>query len=128
MNRRDLLKGLGLVVAGIATDLAIPHNRVWSFPKTIVPLNLDRDYYTLSWYEKQGSNPWQRKMITFPVSEAEFEEGRLIFTHDNHALCSFDMDRFRLKGLPNNIILRYMQLEIGEPFHRNLIYDGFVEF
>jgi len=36
MERRGFLKLLGLGVAGIALDQAIPFNRVWSFPKNIV--------------------------------------------------------------------------------------------
>ncbi len=35
MNRRTLIKSLGLLVAGIAVEQAIPKNRVWSFPKNI---------------------------------------------------------------------------------------------
>ena len=36
MNRRNFLGLLGMGVAGLALDHAIPFNRVWSFPKEIV--------------------------------------------------------------------------------------------
>lgn len=35
MDRRSFLKGLGLIVGGVAINEAIPFNRVWSFPKEI---------------------------------------------------------------------------------------------
>jgi hypothetical protein len=45
MNRRQFLGLFGLAVGGVALEAAIPHNRVWSFPKTIViadkPLDWD---------------------------------------------------------------------------------------
>jgi hypothetical protein len=42
MDRRGLLKMLGLIVGGIAVEQAIPFGRVWSFPKDIKCLNVDR--------------------------------------------------------------------------------------
>jgi hypothetical protein len=36
MNRRRFFELLGMGVAGIALEQAIPFNRVWSFPKDIV--------------------------------------------------------------------------------------------
>lgn len=36
MNRRNFLSLLGLGVAGVALEQAIPLGRVWSFPKEIV--------------------------------------------------------------------------------------------
>ncbi|HEX3094608.1 MAG TPA: hypothetical protein VHW72_18365 [Candidatus Angelobacter sp.] len=39
MDRRNFLRGLGLVMGGIALDQAIPLGRVWSFPKEIKVLN-----------------------------------------------------------------------------------------
>jgi hypothetical protein len=45
MNRRGFLKGIGLVIGGIALEQAVPLGRVWSFPAKIVPLNIARDLY-----------------------------------------------------------------------------------
>jgi hypothetical protein len=44
MNRRNFLSLLGIGIAGVALDRAIPFGRVWSFPKEIIvpwfePLN-----------------------------------------------------------------------------------------
>lgn len=40
MDRRGFLKGLGLVIGGVALEQAVPLGRVWSFPAKIVPLNI----------------------------------------------------------------------------------------
>jgi hypothetical protein len=39
MDRRKFFKLLGMGVAGVALDQAIPFNRVWSFPSNIVVPN-----------------------------------------------------------------------------------------
>lgn len=50
-DRRGFLKFLGLGVAGIALEEAIPFNRVWSFPKQIVvaPESCDWVRVTETW-------------------------------------------------------------------------------
>lgn len=41
MQRRQFLRGLGVVVGGLLLEQAIPFNRVWSFPKNLRLANLD---------------------------------------------------------------------------------------
>lgn len=62
MNRRNFLSLLGLGVAGVALDQAIPFGRVWSFPKEIVvaPRLLNEfctvEYITREWLETLERN------------------------------------------------------------------------
>ena len=37
INRRGFLKGLGILVGGMALEEAIPLGRVWSFPSRVIP-------------------------------------------------------------------------------------------
>jgi hypothetical protein len=44
VNRRTLLKSLGIVIGGIVLNEAVPLGRVWSFPSEIKCLNLVEDF------------------------------------------------------------------------------------
>lgn len=48
MNRRGFLSLLGLGIAGVALEQAIPLGRVWSFPKEIVIARPGNRFYTMT--------------------------------------------------------------------------------
>src|SRR5437899_110770 len=64
MDRRSFLRGLGVVISGVAVEQAIPLGRVWSFPKQIVIQKslhqqycegvLSRESFPLAWLHQMS--------------------------------------------------------------------------
>jgi hypothetical protein len=88
VNRRSFLGFLGLGAAAVAAEQVIPFNRVWSFPKTIVPANAILLPPGASIRYMRAWNTWHARLLTridilqgfgelaFPVPEQQLESGR----------------------------------------------------
>jgi hypothetical protein len=72
MDRRRFLSLLGIGVAGVALDQAIPLGRVWSFPKEIVIAPRGNIFLTTEWTTMETLRMLKREFgYTYPVLWAD---------------------------------------------------------
>jgi hypothetical protein len=86
MNRRDLFKGFGAIVAGVAIEQAIPLGRIWSFPSQIVIASRGNLFLTTEWVTAEALRILKEQLV-FKIPSRVIVSNPYCSVHENGARC-----------------------------------------